>query len=123
MAFHLYKMTLQGKIAMANLTAIGLAAVSFLLIYPKGLYSDAMMAHRQWADFFIVVVMVVSFPVGWVGGFLGDSFCCLGGHIIDFPLSVPLNAYLWGYVGEALARRRRQRQKSKPPADAPPNHP
>ena len=99
MGFRLFRMGIEGKIAVANLALIGCA----LCVVRASIYirSEGWLAARAVAE---VAVAVLGFPVGWISALGGDT----GGSPMVFILGaifLPLNAYLWGYVVAAVVRR------------------
>ncbi len=110
MGFHLYKMTLQGKIAVANLTVMGLAML--ILEHGHGAW------QRQISDVLETIVIVMMFPFG------GFGFMCAAGNmsigmIAGVCATVILNAYFWGYVVDAIVRRVKRQLPWTPPPDGP----
>ena len=111
MRWHLYKMSLEGAIAVANLVLIGIILAVFMAAFPEGVvYHDrATKAELMLAYILEVALIVLAFPVGWASALLD------GGTLPQLTLMlaivfVPLNAYLWGYVGAAIVRFVRARR-------------
>lgn len=125
MEFRLFRMSIKGKVAVANLLLVDCALVVLMIqarlvpeYYPRPVaIADTAMA-------------VLSFPVGWFTMFLVDtmvSMAVLPTGWFDVPafsaqaevwtyvfdaVSLPLNAYLWGYVVATFIRWRKQRRPS-----------
>lgn len=99
MKLRLFRMGIVGKVAVANLWAVGIA----LLVGYLGRGSQS----GGWAtaaDIAQIAVIVLSFPVGWIA-----ILHPVGGPtIFDLVLLVtclPLNAYFWGYAVATLEKR------------------
>jgi len=90
MPFRLYKMTLDGKIAVANMLLI----IAVFLVFPLTSYGSGGLPDPVG----VLAILVLTFPVGWLSAFFLN-------HFRDQPLLavvlvavfVVLNAYLWGY--------------------------
>jgi len=112
MRLRLFKLGLEGKVAVTNLLLIGCALavvrIGIALGFPE---LDAHAQHELWATagaIAWIMVVVLSFPVGWLSAVLGsgDSFMVT----ILAAVFLPLNAYLWGYVVAAIVKWRRARK-------------
>ena len=111
MPFHLYKMRLSAKVAVANMWMICIALLVIIIsmhFEPEG--------WRPVYNIALIAVIVLSSPVGcafMVCAPMGPSIM----FIILPAILIPLNAYLWGYLAEAfvgaykshMARRRARR--------------
>jgi len=103
--FRLYKMSLEGKIAVANMLLI----LAVVLVYPRMLSSYG--SDVLFDPVGVLAVAALTFPVGWLGGYLFSKFC-------DQPLLAVvllgvfwvLNAYFWGIVLAKLVRAVRARR-------------
>ena len=102
MRLRLFRMGIEGKIAVANLALIGCALC--VVRASISIRSEGWRAASAVAE---VAVAVLGFPVGWISVLGGDT----GGSemvLILGAIFLPLNAYLWGYVVAAVVRRCRQ---------------
>ena len=113
MRLRLYKMEIEGKVAVANLGLVGLVLVVFLIadgVVNTDTTSEGMLTFK-----FVLhaIIMVLTFPVGWL------SNMCTGvsGPPVTAVIFVPLNAYLWGYIVAAVVRRRKSRRECAGSAD------
>ena len=105
MPFRLYKMSLEGKIAVANMLLIFVV----VLAYPRTLtpYGSDVLPDATG----VFALGALTFPVGWLGWYFLGKFC-------DQPLLavvlvvvfVVLNAYFWGFVLAKLVRAVRARR-------------
>lgn len=106
MEFHLWRLTLQGKIAMGILSVIGVLLAVARIIYPAhyiysagSLYeSDILSTPIGWG------IAVLTFPLGWISEDVCDidtNFWTIG----MTALLIMLNAYLWGFFVAAIVRR------------------
>ncbi len=121
MKLRLYKMGIEGAVAVVNLSLIGVALVAFRVAFPKGFidHNAASATRLLVADLVWFAVHVLSFPVGWLGYLLDGS----DHWLLTAPIYIPLNAYVWGYTVAAIRRKRRRRQVNQPaqgpsPADS-----
>lgn len=95
MQWRLFRMGIEGKVAVANLTLVGCA----LLVLANGNAGSA-----AWCTAWQVARVgfaILSCPVGWLS-MPGET---LDGPPIDlilYGIFLPLNAYLWGYVVAAV---------------------
>jgi hypothetical protein len=105
--FRIYKMSLEGKIAVANMLLI----IAVFLVFPRTIYFLVPYNITVMPDLDgVLALAALTSPVGWLGRFLLDKFC-------DQPLLavvlvvvfVVLNAYFWGYVLAKLVRAVRAR--------------
>ena len=105
MRLHIYKMTLVGKTATANLSVLGLLLFYFVGCDTYNL--DLRILDRLAA----IAILVVSFPVGLIGlpalspcacGQYGDAWSSIGFAGATFVC----NAYLWGFVLLGITRLR-----------------
>jgi len=114
MRFRLFRMSLQGWVATANLVLIGTALLVRRLSFPDGVVNvdRATSGELALAEVVDVAVAVLSFPVAWVGQlFLPLSEPGLGPFVF-----VPLNAYFWGFLvarSYALLRGRWRKPRSE----------
>ena len=99
-----------GAIAIANLACFGLVALLYRLLFPDGV--GHVNQHPPWklvfADALPFAMTLLASPVGWfglVGGLTGPTWWAI--------VSVPLNAYVWGALGQAVWRRQMQVQRSR----------
>lgn len=109
MRVRLYKMRLEGWVAVGNLLLVGLALGTFLVAFPDLTVNVDTASPRMLAlDSAInVALAILTFPVGW----LSDLFRLgVSGPPITAVIFVPLNAYLWGYVAAALIKWGRARK-------------
>lgn len=106
MRLNLYRMKLEGWIAVANLCLIGVALLAFRMTFPRSSVNTATASQHELmlASGVEITVVVLSFPVGWLS--------CLGSAVSPLltVVFVPLNAYVWGYSLAALIRWCRKRR-------------
>lgn len=107
MQLRLFKMSLEGKVAVANLALVGLALLAYRITCPRNdvelfCSSKEMLAFVHAME---VMIVIFSFPVGW-SSLLQPG---VSGPPITAPIFVPLNAYFWGYLVAAIVRRRQAR--------------
>jgi CDP-diglyceride synthetase len=99
MQFRLSGMTLQGKVAVANLLLIASCVkIEMAEVFPWGGWADQMVSFA---------LSALSFPLGWL------SFLMIRNRLmtcLSLGLLIPANAYLWGYLVTVAARWRRRRQ-------------
>lgn len=117
MQFHLYKMTLQGRIAVAILALIGLSMATYLVLFPKGYVTGNDWRHQVMAVLGVMSAILSCFPIGWLGWMLGDGGFIEG--IVIIGLFMILNAYLWAYTIAAIVRRVKRQLPWTPPPDGP----
>ena len=103
MRFHLYKMTLEGKIAVANMLLIH-AVVLVLRVSACPILCSGGPLPSATAT---LALAALTFPVGWLSVLFADEFC---GQPLLAVVFVPLNAYFWGYVLAKLVRAVRARR-------------
>jgi hypothetical protein len=110
--FNSCRMSLAGRIAVANLSIIGLVLLTFRIAFPCGpLFDGSVCGWRLlFALALEVIYGVMSFPLGWLSidwilNAPGGSYTLPG---FSSLISVPANAYLWGYIGSVIVRRWRQ---------------
>ena len=100
MLFRLYKMTLEGKIAVANMLLI----LAVVLVYPRTLSSYGFDVLPGPVG--VLAFCALTFPLGCtLGGYFLSKFCdqpLLA--VVLFVVFVVLNAYFWGYVLAKLVR-------------------
>ena len=67
MPWHLYRMSLKGKVAVGNLTALGIFLLLFKATFPSGVVKIefATTAERTIAYGAKYALEVLTFPVGW----------------------------------------------------------
>ena len=109
--FTLYKMTMQGKIAVFNLVAVGIVLLALMILSPPGESNGAEIV--PWKETigsilgFVLVILV--FPLGWlIAPFLLAEGPCVG-PIILFPL----NAYLWGHLLKRIVLKSRRNREER----------
>lgn len=105
MGFRLFRMGIEGKVAVANLALIGCALVVILLNGPGGTdvwYSAGGIAY--------LAVAVLGFPVGWISIIFASVHEPGPGLLFLGPIFLPLNAYVWGYTVAAIRRQTRARK-------------
>ena len=104
MQFRLFKMGIESKVAVVNLTLLGCALVVMFGALCR--WTD-----EPWlavAGLAYIATAILTFPVGWLV-LLGIS----GPSVLVFALGAiffPLNAYLWGSVVAAIIRLHRTRR-------------
>ncbi len=100
MPFRLYKMGLEAKVAVANMTLVNCALV--MILFSLYIESEGWQAAANVAR---IGIAVLGFPVGWI------SLLCVtsgGPDVMSFALlaiCLTLNAYVWGKVMAAIVRR------------------
>jgi hypothetical protein len=98
------RMTLVGRVAVANLVCIGACLLVHIALFGTGtVHVDQEAAWKLAVDNATGwLVVVLTFPVGWFS-FIGSL------HVpnLDAPLFVPLNAYAWGLAAAWLRGDRR----------------
>ena len=108
MRLRLYRMSLMGLVACTNLGALCIVVSVFLLMFPDGsVHVDrATRFELAMSDLLRLAGFALTCPLGW----LGQMFC-RGMHSISpvVVVTVPLNAYLWGWVAERAFPRLRMR--------------
>lgn len=107
----IWPMNLAGKIAVANLICVGFYFLLHRCLFPEGVvHVDREPAWKlAVADGLGCVRLVLTFPLGWAYTFGGPSL-----NDIGYVVFVPLNAYLWGWIGQAAWRRNRRSRRSLP---------
>lgn len=113
--FRLYRMSLEGKIAVANLILIGLLIVIYVMVFPN---ADIDWYNTTPLQSFLkktleVVISALAFPVGWFSYVIDPP----SGPSLAAVLFVPLNAYLWGHTLAAVYRRCRKQSHRSTNAD------
>lgn len=114
MRFRLFRMGIEGKVAVVNLGLFGLVLTAYLIAFPGGQIDvDSTPKNMlRLASILWVAIIVLSFPVGWLSILL--MFVTTDILLASFTvfIFVPLNAYLWGYVVAAVIRRWRKSYKA-----------
>lgn len=90
-----------GAIAVANLSCFGLCGLLHLCLFPGVVVHVDQEPHWKLAidDALGIAMIFLTFPVGWLGGcFQGTDMP--GPPLLDVVF-VPINAYVWGWIGEA----------------------
>jgi len=101
--FHLYKMTLEGKIAVANMLLFHAVVFVFRVLPCPTVYSGGPLPSATAT----LAIAATTFPVGWLSVLFADEFY---GQPLLAVVFVPLNAYFWGYVLAKLVRAVRARK-------------
>ena len=120
MQFRWFKMGIKGKVAVANLSLVGLVLVTLLIAFPpygstKGVRGEM----RPLASVLNGTLMVLTFPVGWCMCLFILFDNLLPGLRFGGVIPVLLNAYFWGAVVAAVMRRRKSRRNPTCSADDP----
>jgi len=104
--FRLYKMSLESKIAVANMLLI----IAVVLVYPRTLSSYG--SDVLPGPVGVLAFCALTFPLGCtLGGYFLSKFCdqpLLA--VVLFVVFVVLNAYFWGFVLAKLVRAGRARR-------------
>jgi hypothetical protein len=100
MKLRLFRMGLEGKVAVANLSLLGCALI--VMFGPQAWMNEGSLAVAGVA---YVVAAVLTFPAGWMAAVYGPPLLVFAIGAIMFPL----NAYLWGYTVAAFVRWIRRR--------------
>jgi hypothetical protein len=97
-----------GAIAVANLAIFGLCGLLHLCLFPGGVVHVNQEPRWKLAtdEALAIAMMSVSFPVGSLG-FYFHGTDMPGPPLLDV-IFVPLNAYVWGWIGASAWRRHRQ---------------
>jgi hypothetical protein len=115
MQIRLFKMGIEGKVAVANLVLLGLALAVLRVAFPEEVARETTSTGEVALAYGLgITIAVLSFPVGW----LSLLFSTTHGHEIEIIAAMvyfPLNAYLWGYIVAAVARWRKRRSKPASP--------
>ena len=102
MPFRLFKMDIQGKVAVANLLLVGnlpgVDAFSATRVLRKASQWWRLLPNTRWRFWF--------FPVGWLAQ---------TSHGLFSVIFVPLNAYLWGKVVETILEKTQEEKKRPRP--------
>ena len=88
-------------IAFANLA---LFAAVLLVLHLVGFWGGKFVVVPRWMHFLYCVLLILGFPLAWLSAFLA---MILGSKEALFTLfiSIPLNAYLWGWLGQCCYDR------------------
>jgi len=121
MKWRLYRMEMEGKIAVCNLGLLLIVLLVFLATFPEAYVNHNTATETEFliADSVFVAAAILIFPVGW----LSNAGMGVSGPPVFCFIFVPLNAYLWGYSFAALfrvfkrCRQRRQRATDEIPSD------
>lgn len=91
-----------GAIAVANMSCIGLICALHLYLFPGGVVHTNLEPHWKFVidNVIIFSALILAFPAGWIGGLLSPP----PGAPWLVVVFVPINAYLWGWAGEAAWR-------------------
>ena len=114
MRFRLFRMGIEGAIAVGNLSLLGIAMLVYLATSPPAGadYDSAGSGEFLVAYVMTRAVLVLTFPVGWLGWLVSY------GELLTAVIFVPLNAYLWGYTVAAIVRPRKPRRPTCHKSDA-----
>ena len=106
MGFRLFRMGIEGKVAVINLGLFGLVLTAHLIAFPGAVING----DSTPKDMLLLACILLSVPVGW----LSIQFSLTFGveALLTAVIFVPLNAYLWGYVVAAVIRRWRKSYKA-----------
>ncbi len=106
MPLRLYKMGIEGKVAVINLALIGCAlAVILHTVDINPFFMDARWVIAREAA--TIAIAVLGFPMGWIA-VLGLSTNGPDETVfVLLMIFLPLNAYVWGYVVGAIVRLRK----------------
>lgn len=105
MQFRLYKMGIEGKVAVANMALINCALA--VILYHVHIQSEGSRAAAEIAS---GAMIVLGFPVGGIS-LIGSSMH--GPDVMFFTLLaifLPLNAYVWGYTVAAIVSSHKARR-------------
>lgn len=102
MRWHLYKMGVQGAIATINLVAFGVALAVWLATSQGTGWN---IINKPWVHgAALIMLKATTFPLIWIGDYLGTKEVSPCVAILYLAIVVPLNAYLWGFLGERGVR-------------------
>lgn len=98
-----------GRIAVANLAAVGLLPTAWLVAFPDGVEVDSTSKAMLTFDSVLEIMLgILIFPVGWVALLVTP----MDSEPFTAVLFVPLNAYLWGGVVAAIENQLRRSKKT-----------
>lgn len=111
MRINVFRMGLRNWVALANLALFGLALVVYLVSDPTCVDECKLPwpPHVTLARAAEVLGAVISFPVGWLSAIGGSVSHPFESRVALAVVFVPLNAYLWGFLTEAIIRRVQKR--------------
>ena len=112
MPFRLYKMGLEGKVAVANMAFINCALA--VILYHVHIQSEG---SRAAAEVALFAVGVLGFPVGWLAMIFFASPAPDPLGFFFAMIFLPLNAYVWGKTVEAIVRRLKARKTPRASGD------
>ena len=107
MRLRLYKMGLEGKVAVGNLLLLGLVLAAQIIAFPSGVIDV-----DRTSPSILRLVSLIELAEGILTFPLNVMIMVttpMSGPPITAVIFVPLNAYLWGYVAAAIITRRRLR--------------
>ncbi len=117
MVLRLYKMSLQGAVAVCNLTLLGIALLVWIGTFPELVVNLARATETQLVVDRVLwtAVAVLTTPLGWL-----IPEICVGpaDALLAAMIVVPVNAYLWGWAIAALCRRVKGRRPASQARDA-----
>jgi hypothetical protein len=108
MRFSLFKLRLEGIVAVINLGLVGVVLLTFLIAFPEGVVDQNTTSRNGLLldSTLDVLLAILTFPVEW----LTLPFTPMDGAPFTALIFVPLNTYFWGYVTAAIVRRYKARR-------------
>ena len=106
MRLRLFRMGIEGKVAVANLSLVGLNMIVRLIAFPGGMVHGAPITMYPIALVLELMFAGLTFPIGFLAMCVTWEWGSGPVFAVATAICVPLNAYLWGYVAATIMGRR-----------------